>query len=196
MVSTDVVLQTVKRMVSTGVDDATIKATLQGIGLSDPEILQIIRDAKGLGQSPASAAQGASQESEQDPEQGANEELSEGDDSEYAGEEEDADTDLKDQIEDSGEEQLANHTTTNTVLDQHTGKMEEMHNDISALHEKLDSTPRLSGEEIAKLSALDLRISALEREVAQTKANTIAIQGLLQKILETNRKTLLELQKK
>jgi len=42
---------------------------------------------------------------------------------------------------------------------------------------------------------LDKRMSSLEKEISETKANTIALQSLLKKILETNKKTLLKLEK-
>ena len=197
MVSNEVVLQTVKRMISSGVDDGTIKATLHGIGLPDSQISEIISQAKGLPLSQKSEpVQDAADSTEEPSEAGADDELAQGDDSEYAGEEDAGGEDLRGEIADSSQEQLAHHTTTHNILEQHTGKMDEMHKDIVGLHEKFDSAPKLSNEELAKLSALDVRISALEKEVGETKANTIALQGLLQKILETDRKTLLELQKK
>ena len=73
--------------------------------------------------------------------------------------------------------------------------MDSVKNDISNLHGKINSVPSLSKEDIAKLSMLDKRMSSLEKEISETKANTIALQSLLKKILETNKKTLLKLEK-
>lgn len=50
MVSRDVVLQTVKRMYSSGVDDDTVISTLKDIGISDEEIKSVIAEAKGIKQ--------------------------------------------------------------------------------------------------------------------------------------------------
>ncbi len=195
MVSNEVVMQTVKRMLLSGIDDATIKATLTGINLTESEINSILVQAKS-GSAAASVVQNEEAPGQGDEEYAGDDETDENSGDENPEGEAPEGEDIGGKIESASEEQAAAHITTHNILDEHSGKMEQMHRDISALHEKLDSAPNLSNEQIANLSVLSARISALEREVGETKASTIAIQGLLQKILETDRKTLLELQKK
>jgi len=48
MVSRNIVLETVKRMYSSGVDDDTVITTLKDIGISDEEIKSVIDEAKGI----------------------------------------------------------------------------------------------------------------------------------------------------
>jgi len=201
MVSSEVVLQTIRRMISSGVDDNTIRITLKGIGLPDPQIDSLIRDAKAGTPVQGARAQETNEEASGEQEESAGDEAAGDEDIDYegdaeAGAEEGEEGDVKSEIASSSQEQLANHTTTHNILEQHSSKMDQVRADVSALHEKFDSSPKISGEQMAKLGALDVRISSLEREVSETKANTIALQELLKKILETDRKTLLELQKK
>ncbi len=202
MVSNEVVLQTVKRMVATGVDDSTIRMTLKGINLADADIDSVIAEARGgmpgkAGRQQSQPAAAASEEEQVDYEGEAENSGDGSEGGEYEGEGEENSTDeLKSQIQGSSQEQMAHHETTHNILEEHSDKMEQMHSDITALHRKIDAAPRLSSESIAQLNALGARISALEKEIGETKANTIALQGLLQKILETDRKALLELQKK
>ncbi|HLC79615.1 MAG TPA: hypothetical protein VJG83_04285 [archaeon] len=186
MVSNEVVAQTVKRMIASGVDDDTIKMTLKGIGLDDSEISSVIASAKGVSEEQDEADSKVGQE---DADEGSVEggEVEEG---------EQFEPDLDTRLDAISQEQSAQHATTHTVLDEHAQKMEDMHDDISSLHEKIDSSPKFPPEAIAKISALDKRMSALEKEISETKANTLALKDILQKILETNRKTLIEVQKK
>lgn len=193
MVSNDVVMQTVKRMISSGVDDGTIRMTLKGIGLSDAEIDSVLSQAKGIRQdvSPAENAAGEDEEAAGSGEEYNDEAVDEAD--EDSGEDESG---LKDEIHASSEEQSAAHAATQGMLDEHGQQLGEISRNISGLHEKVDSAPALSPETIGKINALDSRISSLERLVSETKGNTEALKELLQKILETNRKALLELERK
>lgn len=195
MVANDVVLQTVKRMVASGIDDNTIRTTLRGINLPDKEIDSILREAKlGVsGQAPEEPAteEEAVEEGEAGAEGSGEENIGEEDNGEDVGGE-----DIREHIESTSQEQLAHHTETHQMLDEHADKLGEVHEDVGALHEKIDSMPRISPEVIAGISALDHRLSSLEKVVAETNANTNALKSLMQKIIEANRQLLLELQKK
>lgn len=207
MVSNDVVMQTVKRMISSGVDDNTVRVTLRGIGLSDPEIDNIMAEAKGITPKEEKTIRKSPQESipeyheskEADSEENADEDLDEDDsesDEEYAEDLEETPEAMRKRLDQVSQEQSAQHTTTHNILDEHADKLGDVHQSINDLHDKFDSSPKLSSESIAKLNALDKRISGLEKEVAETKANTIALQELLKKILEANRKMISLLEKK
>jgi ribosomal protein L12E/L44/L45/RPP1/RPP2 len=210
MVLNEVILDTVKRMVSSGVDDETIRITLKSIELSDAEIDEIIAEVRGTkakpvvskNQSPSEQVsskqyvseekEGDTQEDEENLPEEPEEPIIEGDNEVTA---EDV-SEIRKQIHASSGEQIAMHTTTHQMLDEHYGKLSEVHDSINELHQKVDSSPQISPETVAKISALDLRISGLEKEISEVKANTIALQGLLQKILEANREIISELEKK
>ena len=195
MVSNEVVMQTVKRMISSGVDDNTIITTLKGINLSDEEIEKVMNEAKGI--KPQINIPEKKQEVQKTQEVSSEEEDSEEENYDSADEEkaQKPEKNVSKDIASASQEQAAQHTTTHTYLEEHGEKIDSVKNDISNLKGKINSTPSLSKEDIAKLSMLDTRMSALEKEISETKANTIALQSLLKKILETNKKTLLKLEK-
>ena len=188
MVSNDVVMNTVKRMLSSGVDDDTIRMTLKGINLKDTEIDNFINEAKGVSSEKSSEA---SSPAVPEPE----EHLEEADIEEAEEESERTPADVKKELEAVSQEQAAQHTTTHQLLDEHKDKIDTVEKNVTGLHKKIDSTPKLSPETIAKIDVLDTRMSALEKEISETKANTIALQELMKKILETNKKTLIKLEK-
>ncbi len=196
MVSNDVVLQTVKRMLASGIDDETIKMTLKGINFSDEEGAQVLREAKGSTPEEEKAAGDAADEAmEEGGEEGA-----EGGEQEDAGGgeigDEDSAGELHDHIENSAQEQLSHHSETHQMLEEHSGKIDAVHHDVESLHGKIDSAQRLPSEAIASISALDRRISSLEKAVSEAGASTLALKSLMQKIVDSQRQILLELQKK
>ena len=199
MVSSDVVKDTVKRMISSGVDDETIRITLQGINLSEEEISKVINQAKGVSPQATTATV---QEVETDPQlkeedheelEETERELRSEDPVEPAGP---TPSELRNRLESLSGEQAAQHTTTHNLMEEHSQKVDEVKKNVVDLQKQIKSTPTFSQDAVVKVGGLDKRISALEKQIAETKANTIALQDLLKKILETNKKTLLELQKK
>lgn len=199
MVSNDVVLQTVKRMLASGIDDETIKMTLKGISLSDEEGLQVLAEAKGMSpdeeKAAAQAADDAINEGKEGGEDGeGGDDAEEGDDSDLG---DDASADgLHSHIESSAQEQLSHHSQTHQLLQEHADKIDAVHEDVESLHGKIDSSQRLPSEAIASISALDRRISSLEKAVGETGASALALKSLMQKIVDSQRQILLELQKK
>lgn len=194
MVSNEVVMQTVKRMISSGVDDNTIRTTLKGIDLSEEEIEKVMNESKGI--TPQNKAPEQKQESQQKSEVSSEDDSDEENyDSIGEAESQPPEKKVSKEIASASQEQAAQHTTTHTYLEEHGEKIDSVKNDISNLKGKINSTPSLSKEDIAKLSMLDKRMSSLEKEISETKANTLALQSLLKKILETNKKTLLKLEK-
>ncbi|MCH7902263.1 hypothetical protein IIC68_00765 [archaeon] len=205
MVSSDVVMETVKRMVSSGVDDETIRVTLKGINLPDEEISKVINQAKGISPQAETATV---QEVETTPD------LKEQDTGELQDHEELEDepeelrsedppepvgptpSELRNRLESLSGEQAAQHATTHNLMEEHSQKVDEVKKSVVDLQKQINSTPTLSQSAVTQVGGLDKRISGLEKQIAETKANTIALQGLLKQILDTNKKTLLELQKK
>lgn len=184
MVSSQVVIETVKRMANSGIDDATIRMTLKGIDLSDKEIDDILSSVK-TGKMPMPQSDPAEEEPQED----------EGEDIED-GEEEAPHGEISREINAVSQEQQALHTTTHQILEEHGDKLGEVHRAVGEINEKVSTPPQFSADAIARISALDNRISSLEKEISETKANTIALQQLLSRVLEANREIILELQKK
>lgn len=199
MVSSNVVMETVKRMVSSGVDDETIRVTLQGINLSDDEISKVINQAKGISPQAKTASvqevETTPQLEEQDHEELAEteRELRSEDVPEPVGP---TPSELRNRLDSLSGEQAAQHTTTHNLMEEHSQKVDEVKKSVVDLQKQIQATPTLSQSAVTQVSGLDKRISGLEKQIAETKANTIALQDLLKKILDTNKKTLLELQKK
>ena len=205
MAMNDVVLQTVKRMVSSGVDDNTIRMTLQGINIPEEEIQAVINEAKGIKPSETRFQQSGETEGAGDSLQGQvpspdddtdDGVLDDGDAEDYDESEEDfPEPSMRKEAEAISQEQAAQHTTTHTYLEEQGQKIDDVQKNMQALHVKVDSSPKISSETIGKIDSLDKRMSSLEKEIGETKANTIALQDLLKKILETDKKTLLKLEK-
>ena len=199
MVSSDVVMETVKRMVSSGVDDETIRVTLKGINLPDEEISKVINQAKGISPQ-AETATVQEVETTPDLEEQDHEELE--DEPEELRSEDPPQpvgptpSELRNRLESLSGEQAAQHATTHNLMEEHSQKVDEVKKSVVDLQKQINSTPTLSQSAVTQVGGLDKRISGLEKQIAETKANTIALQGLLKQILETNKKTLLELQKK
>ena len=210
-------------MLASGVDDETIKATLRSISLPEDEITSVLAEAKksspqqGQPESEVAEEEGENEEYEAEATEGEEETAGGRGAGSSAGStaEEDADSEepvdegteegeedagladeIKGDIEDSHQEQLAHHAETHQILNEHAEKLGAVHSDISSLHDKIDAMPKLSNEAFAGLSALDRRISSLEKAIGEANAGVQALQSLMQKIIETNRQILIEMQRK
>jgi len=174
MVNKDVVMATVKKMYDSGIDDATVKSTLKDIGLSDEEMQGIMAEAKGgapLAEAPpapeaAAPAPESAAEAPQTPE-------------------------IKQDIASMKEDHDLAHTTAQAQMDEHTQTLGEVHQKVDDLSQRIDVTPA-SGDVLQRLEAMDNKINTIESQLAEIKGATDALQSLLKKILETNRKVLLK----
>ncbi len=184
MVSNEVVMQTVKRMLSSGIDDETIRNTLRSISTPEEQVEVIINEAKGISPQQAQQAKKVVQEAEDELED-ADEDF-----------EQDPIQNVSKDMQNMSIEQSAQHETTQKMLDEHSEKVAAVHQDVQKLHEKISAVPQIDVETIAKINAIDGRISSLESAVNETKANTKALQELLKKMIDTNKQILMELQKK
>lgn len=163
MVSKGVVLETIRKMIDSGIDDSIIVQTLKDTGLSDDEIEGYIEEVRGTGSdSGPEDRKPAKQEREirqQSPEQETQELL---------------------------------HSATHNKLNEHSEKLEGVEKNVSNLHQKIDSLTRgpNNRELLNELALLNNRIATLEKQVSDAKALASASKSLLEKILDTNRKVL------
>ncbi len=168
MVNRAVVLETIKKMYDSGVEDSVVRQTLKDIGLSDREISLYIAEVKGEAppaQSPAAEeAAGAVTEKEA----------------------------IKKHLEERREAEEAMHTTTHAALESQNSKLAEVKEKLGVCEAKLAQlSSKPGGKDLEeKITALNHRIAALERQVGDLQALNKALHTVMQKILETDRKVL------
>lgn len=177
MVEQKVVLESVKKMLDSGLDLDVIKSTLKDIGLSDSEADAIIAQASGK---PIARAK---------PEV---EEQSEG--------EEFFEEKISKDLENHKELHNLAQTTTHAALTEHAEKLENARGRVEELHEKFDSLSEKAvvptAELIAELNSLKNKVNTFDQDLKEVKALCDALQSILKKILETDRQVLLELERK
>lgn len=211
MVSRDVVLQTVKRMYASGVDDATVTSTLHDIGLGDKEIESVISEAKGLardapsGTPPtAAAAKPAGYAGEQPngipslvpeirPEHPTEEKhAAAGSAAESLATRAAAKTAaaVKAQLAEARDEQALRDTTVHATMAEQAEKLEQVGKGVEELKEK---TAAADSPAVKRIAALEKKLNAQQTELADIKAACNALHSLLKKILQTDRQVLVKL---
>jgi hypothetical protein len=92
------------------------------------------------------------------------------------------------------EEEDLKDNITHLAMEQHGTQLQETHQAVMELHDKFDSTAldTLSN----RVSNMNARMEQLSKDVVDTKALAMALQSLLQKILETNQQLLFEMKSK
>jgi len=173
MVNRKVVLETIKKMYDSGVEDEIVEQTLRDIGIGNSEIKQYIAEVK-QGSMPAAEAAETGPFPSQAPAEPAP----------APGQEA-----IKKQLDENHGEQQAMHETTHTALESQAAHVDEVKEKLAVCEAKLTalSSKAESGEGNA---ALNRRMAALEKEISDLKALTKALQTLMEKILETDRKVL------
>ncbi len=178
MVEREVVLQTVKRMYSSGIDDETVKSTLKDIGLTETEIIGIMNEAKGVKAEEEPAE-------EEKPAVDADEEIA----AKAAGR-------IKKHLEAERAERELRETTAKIEAAEHQESLGEIHKTVEELRERIATSPAVPAGAVGKIDLIDKRISSLEKEVVEIKAATNALQSLLKKILSTDREILSNISRK
>jgi len=209
MPESPVVHETVKRMLSSGIDDETIKLTLMDIGLTEAEARAAIAGAKGIAPKPAARPEPPPETVSEAGEADEEEEQTSPDEETEASSEEDemAGAIGEDTIEEEpsapvkagpkpvsravrpAEEQQLRETTSQVLAEEHHAAIGDVGRRVEELHEKLPAA-MMPNENLQK------SLIAQARDISDLKASSSALQSLLKKILETDRKILLELSKK
>ncbi|MFH1752023.1 MAG: hypothetical protein ABH821_03755 [archaeon] len=194
-----VIVDTVKKMLSSGVDDLTITSTLKDIGIEENEIQGFIAKAKGQ-EAPVTTASKPAEPSLK-PESNVKQQLSELQSKQSpetapepaplpktqpaSSSEVDEENGLMETQEKIlGEEHLEK-------LDMHGKKIDDLNANVGMLHEKVESSPSFQAN-----GKLLEKINSLQTDLTEVKSMSSALQIILKQILETNRKTLMELQLK
>lgn len=172
MVDKAVVLQTIRKMYESGIEDSVVRQTLADIGLGEAEIKELMSAAK---------AGGRAAESE-----GAEEAVPA-----YSP----ARPDLREQLAQQHATQEAMHTTTHAAMEGHATKLDELGEKIGGVEESLGKihglTESPSNRDLVELIAVtNQKLALLEKQVSDLKALTKALQSVMEKILETDRSIL------
>jgi hypothetical protein len=217
MVSKELIMGTIKKMFSSGVDDETVRNTLKDIGLSDSEISAYIAEAKGTKPVQASPSKSAQENVMQQERQELKEEPEESEaasSGEEASSDEESDEDYADDdygevesssgmeeriradVQDTRDVHELGHSATHLALEDHSETLDEIQKKIDALSSKLDLAPSLPTDTIKKINSLDAKVTSIEKELMEVKALSNALQDILKKVLDTDRQVLNKLEKK
>ncbi|MCX6799119.1 MAG: hypothetical protein NTW59_03425 [Candidatus Diapherotrites archaeon] len=163
MVNRAIVIETIKKMYDSGIDDSVVEQTLKDIGLKKGEIGEYLAEAKG-GTGPAGAGESAPL----------------GNNSADA---------IRRRIDETHEMQEALHTTTHVALEEHGAKVDAVHERVSAIEERLSALAAGPGTQQLQdgIIGLNVRIASLEQQVRDLKASVNATKSVMDKILETSR---------
>jgi len=164
MVNRAVVIETIKKMYDSGIDDSVVEQTLGDIGLGKKEIAEYIVEAKGVPAVQETGPQAGDQTAEI----------------------------IKKHLEETNAEQQAMHATTHAALEQHTQQFDEVQAKVTSIEQRLDSIGSSQGGARTEESffALNARLAALEQQVRDLKAAVNATKDVMEKVLETTREIL------
>ncbi len=175
MVNREVVLQTIKKMKESGIDNSVIKATLKDIGLNDEESKQYMKEAAG---EKAEAKKEADIVQDQIAEKTAEKTAEK----------------IKEELVAENEERELRDTTQRVVLEEQKSKMEDVEKGVGKLHQKIESLATPANKELSgNIAVLEQRINGIDKKISDLKAINTATKDLMEKVLEANRKILTKL---
>lgn len=191
MVDKQIVLDTIKKMLNAGLQDSVIVSTLKDVGLKEAEIAAYLAEAKGrpvappLSSPPFASSAGSSSISFR-----SGEELEEGQSVEMA---------LNPPLpgRQQHQENVLMHTTTHAALESSSSQLQEVLQKMVSIDQKMGQISSLPLTELnAKIVNYDKRMAGIVAEIADLKSQTSALRDILEKVLDTNRSILQELESK
>ncbi len=195
MVNEEVVRNTIQKMRDAGLSENVIASTLQDLGLSPAQMQSYLTPNAGSSRPPApnvSRPVSPPPQKEEEDEESAFSDL----DHEVL-----ATRTSEKVVQQMEERNLLNEQTdalkdniTHLALEQHGQQLQDTHNAVVELHDKLDSANLETMSN--RLSVVNSRMDQLQKDVSDAKALMGALQTLMQKILETNQQLLFETKSK
>ena len=200
MVNEKVVLDTIKKMKQSGLDDQIIKNTLLDIGLGEQEASSFLEQVSGkLVKKTESVSVDGENVSTVGLSNGGvgsgqeNEDLSFEDDvqddeivtDEHEQIAEKTAQKVKQHIDSQAQELEFHQTRTNVSLDEHKNTLDEIHSKVDSMHSDFSSN-----ESVKTIKVIEKEIQMLKKDLSETKALQMATKELMEKILEANRKLL------
>ena len=163
MADEQAIINTIKKMLSSEIDEDTIISSLKDIGLSENHAKELLSAAKG--------------ESPQSIEQEETTALPEEDEEEFKAIDEGI-GEAREKLVSRGEQEELKHSSIHSKLEQHSQKMDEqsdslgeMHSKINVLNKKVSSIDSQSTAELnSKISAIQKQLNELQKQTTDIKA--------------------------
>jgi hypothetical protein len=180
MVNEKIINDTIKRMLSSGVDEPTIISTLQDIGLEESE-------ARGMVEKQKSGANDTPEATPNEDSTNAQSETNPASDSASSAPSAfDQIKSMKTELETQSQVRGMEDTATHHLMNEHASKLDDV-------GKKIDEVKK----EIKKPSKKDVESnSTLENRLTEIEAKVDATRNIMEKVLEANRKILTELESK
>ena len=171
MVDEKIINETVKRMLTSNIDEETIVSTLQDIGIEEVRAKEIIAGV--VSGSPVAKAPQSGEVVQTIPVANTGQKIKT----------------MQNELAAQGEKTELHETATHTMLNDHADKLDQMNKKVDEV-KKVISTP-------TNIDAfLKVKLSELEQKTIDISARTTAMMEIMEKILETNRQILTELKSK
>ena len=184
MVKREVVLETIKKMHDSGIEQKVIENTLKNIGLSNEEISSYISEV--IAPKPIASRQA--------PKIVLTESVSEDDNVEKIAVR--TAEKVKEHIAEKADAEDLKETTTQVALTEHKTKLDDVQSSVNTLHTKVDSFSVPDADALLiEVKNLAQRVSTFEKELSDIKAMTSATKSIMEKILDTDRDILTKLKK-
>ena len=200
MASEEVILSTVQRMKASGIPDSIIASTLSELGVSQEQVQKYLeRSTQEQAPSDTGTREAAGREEEVPGVQGNDEELEgenpfEGMDSEMPERiAQSTASKVKEHLEEHQQQNEYNQTLVHSSLEEQKLLIAQLHELVNQLHEKFDSTNLQSVTN--QVNALQKKVDALYQMQSDSKALLLAVQNLMQKVLESAQQTAFEARK-
>ena len=172
MVSEQIISDTIKRMLSAGVEKATIISTLKDIGLSEVEATELVNKQEASAATPTTA-QGADQSTASPDLKSSFDQLKT----------------MKNELETQSTVKELHDTTTHNMLNEHSQKIEDVGKKLDEVKTELQKKPAPQVTQKVDNTSLEGRLTEIEAKVDATMK-------LMKDILDVNRKTLTAIESK
>ncbi len=171
MVDEKIINETVKRMLTSNIDEETIVSTLKDIGIEEAQAKEIIANVTS-GKVVAKAPQKA-EVVQTIPAVDADQKIET----------------MQNELAAQGEKTELHETATHTMLNDHADKLDEMNKKVEEVKKVVSNPTNVD-------ASLKVKISEIEQKTIDISARTTAMMEIMEKILETNRQILTELKSK
>ena len=190
-----VVMQSVKKMLDSGLSVDVIISTLEDIGLSEEEAGRVVSEAQEGKGGQGSRSQPGGRESVDVERENTDRPLELHERIAEA-----TSRRLSEQLREQQDLSELTHTAATVAIESHSNKIDDVQRNVERLHESFQDLQSravvASPELVGKVNALQAQLTALSSDVSDVKALTKALQTVLKKVLETDRDVLANLQKK
>jgi hypothetical protein len=179
MVNKEVVLKTIKKMISSGINEDAISSSLKNLGLGEGQIQELLSEAKTQMQE---KVKGESEEIVPQSDEIARKTSQR----------------VQEHLSEKAEADLLRETSTSIQLDEHGDMLQRLEDKIDSLGEKFASPNESAFDStlVKKVELLDKKLKELEKDLKDVNARTEAVHSLMKKVLDTDREILTKISKK